>query len=524
VINHIVDAAVFIFDLVRWFCRWTALFAAVFRRNADMVKLLITHGANPDIPNRENQVAFDISLNEEIKDYLTLNESLVHYSKRGDLPRVTLLLTFPRLAINLDYRSFKGITALTAAASKGFVEIARKLLVAGASANASKSSELHESPLWLAAAAGNVELVSLLLEYGADANAPICSSSGGKEIVVSTPLLVACLGAHLEIVNLLINATRQADPLLCTSGQSSVLHEAALGGSAACVKFLLSLRRDKATGKLVGKIPTTTTDSDDDDAAAATAVPTENVVNGAANDNISFLAPLLDKSNVDGCTALYHAAAHGNVGVMRVLISAGADINKVDNEYWTPLCIAAYNGHLDAVRVLHNEGADGDIKTSNGKTAADLTKNAGIRDTLTCDASLLRSVASGDENACACLLQLRKINVNVLDGDGFSALLVAIRNGHTTIALNLQAAGADVNLVCTAVSSRYSNVHQIHLNHSTNGTSNMYLSVYTDVWMCIIHLQHRIRLPHCFKRLSWVWITWLVPCCLQKSCSLMLKM
>ena len=43
---------------------------------------------------------------------------------------------------------------------------------------------------------------------------------------------------------------------------------------------------------------------------------------------------------------------------MRLLIEAGADLDKANNDGWTPLWIASQNGHLEVVRLLVEAGAD----------------------------------------------------------------------------------------------------------------------------------------------------------------------
>ena len=55
-------------------------------------------------------------------------------------------------------------------------------------------------------------------------------------------------------------------------------------------------------------------------------------------------------------------------GVSR-LIEAGADINKAENDGWTPLMMAAEFGHGDIVKYLLDSGADVLMQTYTGRTA-----------------------------------------------------------------------------------------------------------------------------------------------------------
>ena len=50
----------------------------------------------------------------------------------------------------------------------------------------------------------------------------------------------------------------------------------------------------------------------------------------------------------------------GHLEVVRLLVEAGADKNKADNDGLTPLFMASHNGLLEIVRLLIDAGADKD--------------------------------------------------------------------------------------------------------------------------------------------------------------------
>ena len=54
---------------------------------------------------------------------------------------------------------------------------------------------------------------------------------------------------------------------------------------------------------------------------------------------------------------------------MRALLDAGAGKDLADNDGWTPLHIAAQNGHDTVVRALLDAGADKDLATNDGATS-----------------------------------------------------------------------------------------------------------------------------------------------------------
>ena len=57
-------------------------------------------------------------------------------------------------------------------------------------------------------------------------------------------------------------------------------------------------------------------------------------------------------------TPLHLAAINGHLSVVEYLVNQKADINTKDKEYRTPLHYGAQNGHLSVVEYLVNHKAD----------------------------------------------------------------------------------------------------------------------------------------------------------------------
>lgn len=150
----------------------------------------------------------------------------------GQTEVVKLLLdSIPEMPLQAEHYSFH--TALSLAAHRGHVEIAKLLVAAGAKVNA--ITDCQETCLHSAAEAGHHQLVQLLLQNNASPDlaclrggfTPLhLAAKGGHEAAVRvlaavafvnatddlgrTPLHVACLDGHNGVVNALVDA--DADP------------------------------------------------------------------------------------------------------------------------------------------------------------------------------------------------------------------------------------------------------------------------------------------------------------------------
>ena len=70
-----------------------------------------------------------------------------------------------------------------------------------------------------------------------------------------------------------------------------------------------------------------------------------------------------------GWTPLMLAADGGHASTVRLLLSAGADVNQVDNRGWIALHVAAMQGRTEVLAALLSRGADVRARTAAGETA-----------------------------------------------------------------------------------------------------------------------------------------------------------
>jgi uncharacterized protein len=98
----------------------------------------------------------------------------------------------------------------------------------------------------------------------------------------------------------------------------------------------------------------------------------------AFHGNLPVVKALLSRGvevNRPGWVALQYAAINGNPYIIKVLLDASAYIDAESPESkMTPIMLAAVRGHARAVSVLMSEGADISLKNANGMTALDLAR------------------------------------------------------------------------------------------------------------------------------------------------------
>ena len=132
----------------------------------------------PEVAAKLRDVAFQAAREGDTKtldEYFAANRPVNEKNARkdtlltvaaynGQLAAVERILAQP--VVEIDARNGMGLTALTAAAFKGNVEIAKALLRAGADVNA--ANRAGQTSLMFAALSGKLAMVDCLLEAGAD--------------------------------------------------------------------------------------------------------------------------------------------------------------------------------------------------------------------------------------------------------------------------------------------------------------------------------------------------------------------
>jgi ankyrin repeat protein len=142
----------------------------------------------------------------------------------------------------------------------------------------------------------------------------------------------------------------------------------------------------------------------------------------------------------DGETALMAAARTGRIDAVRLLLEAGADVNATTYQQETALMWAAAEGHTDVVKALLDNRADANRKAR--QTTLEERKHA---DHPTGGFTALMYAVRNGHAAAATTLAKGGADLNVTNGDGATALIIAIVNDRFDLAGTLLDLGADAN-------------------------------------------------------------------------------
>ncbi|GMH36812.1 hypothetical protein BSKO_04685 [Bryopsis sp. KO-2023] len=126
-------------------------------------------------------------------------------------------------------------------------------------------------------------------------------------------------------------------------------------------------------------------------------------------------------------TPLNFAAQGGHVEAVKILIQEGANVDSKDNLGFTPLLDAAFYSRVDVIEVLLESGADIEARTDKSSTA------------------LILAAQEGHLKVAKVLVEAGA-DVDAQTEEGSTALYLAAQEGHLEIAKVLFKAGATVDL------------------------------------------------------------------------------
>jgi ankyrin repeat protein len=205
------------------------------------------------------------------------------------------------------------------------------------------------TPLYLACSNGNAAMIKLLLNAGADPNS--------VDPTGETALMTAVKIGDLESVQALLDRGANVDTTDPTYQQTALMI-AVREGHSAVVRLLVERGANVNAQTRTGQTPAW---------VLPNSVPGfgfgKGIIRGGlpADRGSRYFTP-------GGLTPLLYAARDGRLEPAKILIAAGAELNRKDPNGITPLIMAISNNHPDVARLLIDRGAEINASDWYGRT------------------------------------------------------------------------------------------------------------------------------------------------------------
>ncbi|XP_039515107.1 histone-lysine N-methyltransferase EHMT1a isoform X3 [Pimephales promelas] len=220
-------------------------------------------------------------------------------------------------------------------------------MLEGVDPNLRMDSEKRKTPLHCAAEEGHKEICHILVQAGA--NLDMC------DVEQRTPLMYACENNHLETVKYLLKAGASTGHKDMRG--STCLHLAARKGHTDVLQYLLSM-------------PSIDVNCKDDGGWAPLTWATENMRLEQMKMLISAGADVQIRDKEEN-VCLHWAAFSGCDEIAQLLLEKRSDLHAVNIHGDSPLHIAVRQNQLDCVMLFLSRGADVNLKNRDGETPLD---------------------------------------------------------------------------------------------------------------------------------------------------------
>ncbi len=305
--------------------------------------------------------------------------TVVEAAMRGDRDTVRSLL---KEGDDVNSAQPDGMTALHWAVQKNDVELAKLLLYGGANVRATTRIGGY-TPLLIASKNGQTAMIETLLTAGADAKSATANGA--------TALMLASQAGNADAVKMLITHGADVNAVEQVKGESA-LYFAAAYGRADVVRVLTASGANPNVATKVINLDAFNKEEQERFAqfaqqagqaagrgaqagAAAGAAPAAQARGGRGyNPNAK---PGIDRQYNytelvgywGGLAPLHIAARQGELGAVKALLDAHADVNQRSaGDKVTPILVATINGNFDIAKYMLDHGADEKLAQENGVT------------------------------------------------------------------------------------------------------------------------------------------------------------
>ncbi|KAK1369758.1 ankyrin-3 [Heracleum sosnowskyi] len=421
------------------------------------------------------------------------------FAHTGNLPLVNTLLN---IGADVNQKLFRGFST-TAAAREGHQEILQILLKAGASQPACEETLLEASchgharsvdllmgsdlirphialhALFTACCRGFVDLVNVLMKYGVDANSMnrVLLSSSKPSLhtnIDCTALDAAIVSRHVAVVCLLLQAGARTDTkvqLGAWSWDMASGKEFRVGAGLAESYPItwLAVEYFESSGTilhvLLQHVSLNTFHLGRTLLHHAILCGNARAANLLLDSGAQIETPF--KTSKKGeFRSLHMAVRLRSLAILQCLIASGCDLNARTHNGETALMICVKHKQEECLKLLAKAGSDFGLVDIAGQSASSLAESnqwypcyqEALRDVIGAGMVLKSSkisifsplmflARSGDVHALNALIGHGEINLDDQDDKGFSAVMVAAREGHVEAFRFLVYAGADVKLI-----------------------------------------------------------------------------
>jgi len=226
--------------------------------------------------------------------------------------------------VNVNATQGDGATALHWAVHVDDVSLVDMLIRAGARADV--ADDTGATPLYLACTNRNAETVSKLLAAGANPNATLLSGE--------TVLMTCARAGEVAAVRAVLGRGASVNAKESAHNQTALMWAAAQSHPDV-VQALLERGADVRARSL-----------------EYAQIVTSEVTQRAGREELNYTVPR------GGMTALLFAARSGDAESVRLLVTAGADVNDALPDGASALIVAAHSGHRQAAMALLEKGAN----------------------------------------------------------------------------------------------------------------------------------------------------------------------
>ena len=351
----------------------------------------------------------------------------------GHTETVRYLVVLPEVDVN--HAENNGYTALHIAVQQQFPDVVCLLIDAGADIEV--KSKVGRSPLLLASTTGHLDIVKMLVEAGAG----VCVSDSHRY----TCLIIASGSGHTETVRYLVGL-KDVDVNHTNCGHTA-LHFAVMRNHPGVVEVLFEAGADIEVKDEEGSSP---------------------LLLACTTGHLDIVKMLVEAgagvrgSNIEGVTCLLRAAYHGHTEIVRYLVGLPqVDVNQLGCKdlNLTALHLAVVGKHQDIVKVLIDAGAELDRTGEDGRSALLVASCMDMPDIVKMLVEAGAVVRATDNKGRTCLTLasyfghtetvrylagLKDVEVSHPDADGYTALHFAVQQQFPDVVQELIDAGADI--------------------------------------------------------------------------------